>query len=404
MHLFTGFSLFQNWFVKYFFIPYFATRKIDLHLGDKEPFKIWLLHSVVIWTFYLGKIFEKLHFCSQIKFVRFALNFVPHTKDSKLFITDTTFENVPVTIYQPKKINPGLRKGLLFLHGGCGTFGSKRLYSAICCYLSRESDSVVVFVDYRLGPEHQHPAQLSDALATTMCFMKHAKDYGVDPNHIILAGDSSGGTLVAMVSQELAKIGNQPKIRAQILIYPFLQRMDFMLPSHFQNQYGPFLTKNMVFHLGLKYLNKECVDIKKLERNAHVPEDMKQKFKKWISADLIPGEFKAQGYNPPMPAPFSKELYEITKLNDKTMQSPIISEDDIIKQLPETYILTCEHDILRDDGLLYKKRLEDIGVPVTWNHLKEGFHGFLTFINSGVFEFSFTRPAVGNIVSFIKGL
>uniref|UniRef100_A0A670Y856 Alpha/beta hydrolase fold-3 domain-containing protein n=1 Tax=Pseudonaja textilis TaxID=8673 RepID=A0A670Y856_PSETE len=142
-----------------------------------------------------GKIFEKLHFCSQIKFVRFALNFVPHTKDSKLFITDTTFENVPVTIYQPKKINPGLRKGLLFLHGGCGTFGSKsKIFHiiAICCYLSRESDSVVVFVDYRLGPEHQHPAQLSDALATTMCFMKHAKDYGVDPNHIILAGDSSG--------------------------------------------------------------------------------------------------------------------------------------------------------------------------------------------------------------------
>ncbi|KAG8132741.1 hypothetical protein E2320_010577 [Naja naja] len=237
-----------------------------------------------------------------------------------------------------------------------------------------------------------------------MCFMKHAKDYGVDPNRIILAGDSSGGILVAMVSQELAKIGNQPKIRAQILIYPFLQIMDFMLPSYFQNQHGPFLTKKMVLRLGLKFLNRECVDKKKLERNAHVPEDMKQKFKKWISADLIPAEFKAPGYNPPTPAPFSKELYEITKLSDKTMQSPIISEDDIIKQLPETYILTCEHDVLRDDGLLYKKRLEDIGVPVTWDHIKEGFHGFITFINRRVFECSFTKPAAGNIVSFIKGL
>ncbi|ETE68110.1 Arylacetamide deacetylase-like 4, partial [Ophiophagus hannah] len=340
-----------------------------------------------------GKIFEKLGFCSQIKFVRFALNSLPQLKDSKLFITDTTFENVPVTIYQPKKTNPGLRKGLVFIHGGCGMFGSKK-------YLI-PSEKIS---SYRLGPEHQHPAQLSDALATTMYFMKHAKDYGVDPNRIILTGDSSGGTLVAMVSQELVKIGNQPKIRAQILIYPFLQIIDLMLPSHFQNQYGPFLTKKMVLHLGLKFLNKECVDKNKLERNAHVPEDMKQKFKKWISADLIPGEFKSQGYNPPMPAPFSKELYEITKLNDKTMQSPIISEDDIIKQLPETYILTCEHDILRDDGLLYKKRLEDIGVPVTWNHLKEGFHGFISFINSGIFEFSFTKPAVGNIVSFIKEL
>ncbi|XP_058034261.1 arylacetamide deacetylase-like 4 isoform X2 [Ahaetulla prasina] len=332
------------------------------------------------------------------------MKLVPQAKDPKLYIIDTTFENVPVRIYQPKKTNPGLRKGVLFMHGGCGIFGCKKTYGELCSYLSRESDTVVVFVEYRLGPEHQHPAQLSDGLSTTLYFMKHAKDYGVDPNHILLAGDSSGGTLVAVVCQELTKIENQPKIRAQILIYPFLQRMDLMLPSYLQNQHGPFLTKKRALSLALKFVNQECVDKEKMGRNGHVPEDMKQKFKKWISADLIPSEFKVRGYNPPMPAPFSKELYAATRLNDNTMQSPIISEDDIVKQLPETYILTCEYDLLRDDGLLYKKRLEDNGVPVTWNHLQEGFHGFIPFINSGVFEFSFTKSAVGNIVSFIKGL
>ncbi|XP_034293338.1 arylacetamide deacetylase-like 4 [Pantherophis guttatus] len=404
MQLFSGFSLLQSWFLKYFLIPYFTTRKIDLHLGDKEPFRIWLLHFVAISTFNLGKIFEKLGICGQIKFVRFAMSLLPQVKEPKLYITDTMFENVPVRIYQPKKTTPGLRKGLLFIHGGSGMFGCKKTYHALCCYLSRESDSVVVFVEYRLGPEHQHPAQLSDALATTLYFMKHAKDYGVDPNHILLGGDSSGGTVVAVACQELIKIGNQPKIRAQILIYPFLQRMDLMLPSHFQNQYGPFLTRKRVISLGLKYLNQECVDKQKLGRNGHVPEELKQKCKKWISADLIPREFKARGYNPPMPAPFSKELYEASQLWNTTLQSPIISEDDIIKQVPETYILTCEYDVIRDDGLLYKKRLEDNGVPVTWNHVKEGIHGFIQFIDSGVFEFSFTKPAAGNIVSFIKGL
>ncbi|XP_070605122.1 arylacetamide deacetylase-like 4 [Erythrolamprus reginae] len=404
MQLFSGFSLLQNWFLKYFLIPYFKTRKIDIHLGDKEPFKIWLLHFVTISTFNLGKIFEKLGICGQVKFIRFAMSLVPQVKDPKLCITDTTFENVPVRIYQPKKTNPGPRKGLIFLHGGCGMFGCKRTYNTLCCYLSRESDSVIVFVDYRLGPEHQHPAQISDALATTLYFTKHAKDYGVDPNHILLAGDSSGGTLVALVCQEMVKIGNQPKIRAQMFIYPFLQRLDLLLPSHLQNQYGPFLTRKRVLSFGLKYINQESADKEKLGRNAHVPEDLKQKFKKWISADLIPSEFKARGYNPPMPAPFSKELYEASKLGDKTMQSPIISEDDIVKQLPETYMLTCEYDVLRDDGLLYKKRLEDNGVPVTWNHLKEGFHGFITFIDTGIFDLSFTKPAVENMVSFIKGL
>lgn len=243
-----------------------------------------------------------------------------------------------------------------------------------------------------------------DAIATTWYFMKHSKDYGVNPNHIVLLGDSSGGTMIARISEESVKTGKLPKIRAQILIYPFLQRMDLMLPSHLQNHHGPFLTRKRIIGLALKFVRNEHVDKDKLARNGHVPEYMKEKFKKWISADLIPREFKARAYDRPMAAPFSKELYEAARLNDKTMQSSIISEDDIVKQLPETYILTCEYDPLRDDGLLYKKRLEDNGVPVTWNHLKEGIHGFITFINSGYFELSYTKPAVGNIVSFIKGL
>ncbi|XP_032073580.1 arylacetamide deacetylase-like 4 [Thamnophis elegans] len=278
------------------------------------------------------------------------------------------------------------------------------IYNGLCCYLSRESDSVVVFVDYRLGPEHQYPAQLTDAIATTLHFMKHAKDYGVNPNHILLAGDSSGGALVAALCQEFVKMGNQPKIRAQILIYPFLQRIDYMLPSHFQNQHGPLLTRKRYLSIPLKFLNQKGVDKEKLGRNGHVPEDLRQKFKKLISADLLPSEFKARGYNPPIPCPFSKELYEATNMKELTMRSLIIREDDIIKQFPETYLLTCEYDLLRDEGFLYKKRLEDNGVPVTWNHLQEGFHGFITFINSRVFEFTFTKPAVENMVSFIKGL
>ncbi|XP_063155948.1 arylacetamide deacetylase-like 3 [Candoia aspera] len=402
MQLFIGCSLLLDLFLKYFLTPYFAFWKIDLPLGDKEPIKVWLYHLMGIWTFYMGKIFEKLGICTQIQYIRFILNLQPPVKDSKLFITDSKFEHIPVRIYQPKKLNTGLKKGVLYLHGGCGIFGSSKTYERLCCHLARESDSVVVYVEYRLGPEHQHPTQLSDCLAATLYFMKHAKDYGVDPNCILLAGESSGGTLTAAVSRELAKKGNQPKIRAQILIYPFLQILDLLLPSHLQNRYGPFLTRKRVLNLGLKYVKGEGVHLENLARNAHVPEEMKLKFKKWISADLIPEEFKARGYEPPPPAPFSKELYEITKLNDETMLSPILDEDVIIKQLPETYVLTCEYDILRDDGLLYKKRLEDNAVPVTWKHLKDGVHGFITLIDTGFFEFSYTKPVVEDIVSFIK--
>ncbi|KAL1777321.1 Arylacetamide deacetylase-like 4 [Sigmodon hispidus] len=54
-----------------------------------------------------------------------------------------------------------------------------------------------------------------------------------------------------------------------------------------------------------------------------------------------------------------------------------IGDDKIIAQLPKTFLVSCEHDILWDDALLYKKRLEDQSVPVSWYHVEDGFHGCL---------------------------
>ncbi|KAK9405587.1 hypothetical protein NXF25_004361 [Crotalus adamanteus] len=74
-----------------------------------------------------------------------------------------------------------------------------------------------------------------------------------------------------------------------------------------------------------------------------------------------------------------------------------MAEDAVIQQFPETFLLTCEYDIFRDDGLLYKKRLEDNGVPVTWLHLKDGFHGITLLIDMGSIQFpdSFLPTAKG---------
>ncbi|NWH69561.1 ADCL4 protein, partial [Piaya cayana] len=247
-------------------------------------------------------------------------------------------------------------------------------YERICRFFARRSDSVVVSVGYRLAPEHPYPTQFEDCLTASIHFMKAAQDYGVDPSRVTVCGDSSGGTLAAAVAQALANRTDVPKLRAQILIYPFLQAVDFNLPSYQQNKRVPLLLKDRTIAYGLKYLNIDLSAIKAVSEGCHVPENLQLKYQKWVSADYIPHEFKRRGYKPTTTRPFSEEHPALEVVFDPVF-SPLLAEDSVIARLPETFILTCELDVLRDDGLLYKKRLDDHGIKVTWRHLQEGFHG-----------------------------
>ncbi|KFQ24117.1 Arylacetamide deacetylase-like 4, partial [Mesitornis unicolor] len=250
-------------------------------------------------------------------------------------------------------------------------------YERVCRYFARESNSVVVSVGYRLAPEHPYPIQFEDCLTATIHFLRTAQNYGVDPSRIIICGDSSGGTQAAGVAQALVNRRDLPRLRAQILIYPFLQGVDFNLPSYQQNERIPVLLKERTLAFCLQYLNKDLSVMEAVLKGCHIPEDLKLKYQKWVSPDYIPQEFKIRGYKPSTPQPFSKELYSLIKPVFDTVFSPLLAEDCVIAHLPEALILTSELDVLRDDGLLYKKRLEDHGIKVTWCHLQEGFHGSL---------------------------
>ncbi|NWW88276.1 ADCL4 protein, partial [Rhynochetos jubatus] len=298
---------------------------------------------------------------------------LPPRRDSRLFVKDLHFDEVPVRLYLPKVPSTSKRRGVLFFHGGCGMFGSIRGYERICQYIARKSDSVVVSVGYRLSPEHQYPAQTLDCLTATVHFLKTAEKYGVNPDRIIVCGDSAGGTFTASVCQELVNRRDIPKIRAQVLIYPLLQVLNFNLPSYQKNAFIPFLSRDHTVRFVLKYLRKDCAMKEAILAGSHVPESMNLKYRKWINPDLIPEGFKL-GYKPPLPAPFLPQVHEETKELFETRLSPLLAEDAVIRCQPDTCIITCEHDVLRDDGLLYKKRLEDNDVKVTWYHMEESFH------------------------------
>jgi len=48
------------------------------------------------------------------------------------------------------------------------------------------------------------------------------------------------------------------------------------------------------------------------------------------------------------------------------------------KHLAPAFVLTAGYDPLADEGMAYARKLEDNGVPVTFVHMSDQMHGFLT--------------------------
>nr|XP_033778305.1 arylacetamide deacetylase-like 4 [Geotrypetes seraphini] len=361
--------------------------------------------SVSVAMLLTGKIVENLGICSQVVFLRCMRDrwlIKKAGEDPKLFVKDLMFDHVPVRLYQPKSPSSGGRRGLVYFQGRGFMFGSLNSYDSLCRYLAKGSESVVVSVAYRLSSKYRYPTSFEDCLHATVHFLKTAVDYGVDPASVIVGGDSAGGTLTAAVCQSLASRADVPTLYAQVLIYPVLQMVDFNLPSYQQNHSIPFLYREQVAVCGLNYLHGDMSVIDEVLEGKHVPADMKVKFRKWLSPDNIPEEFKRRGFKPQVFTSHINEVHEAVQKFLEPLLSPLLAEDTAICSLPKTYILTSEFDVLRDDGLLYKKRLEDNDVQVTWYHVKDGFHGVVSFFNEDSLFFPAGKRAIDDIICFIK--
>uniref|UniRef100_A0A8C3UBA7 Alpha/beta hydrolase fold-3 domain-containing protein n=1 Tax=Catharus ustulatus TaxID=91951 RepID=A0A8C3UBA7_CATUS len=347
---------------------------VTLTLPQDNP--SWKFALICGFFYHQATFLDKVGIISEVHLLRVIMETIPPLKDTRLLIKDVRFERVKVRIYQPKASSNSLRRGMLYFHGGVGRLGSIKIHTLDLLEINECQDSIwpvtgndcaktlSLLFRYRLAPEHPYPAQFEDCLTAAIHFLRTAQDHGVDPSRVVICGDSSGGTLTAAVAQALVNRRDLPKLRAQILIYPFLQ-----------NARVPILLKERTLVLGLKYINLDLGFIKELFKGCHVSEQQRLKYQKWVSPDHIPHEFKTRGYKPSPKSPPSEEICEMAKLVFDPVFSPLLAEDSVIAQLPETFLLTCEFDVLRDDGLLYKKRLEDHGIKVTWCHLEEGFHG-----------------------------
>jgi epsilon-lactone hydrolase len=151
------------------------------------------------------------------------------TETSDKYDVSTRTESEPRgTWYLPRQ--PKTTATLLYFHGGGYTFhgAMSRRYAAM---LAHRVGARLFAPDYRLTPEHPHPAQAEEAM-TAWKFLTRQED----PRKIVLVGDSAGGHMVLMLLLEL-KTAGRPQPALAIGLCPWTDIGDRGVSLHANDQY-----------------------------------------------------------------------------------------------------------------------------------------------------------------------
>ena len=209
-----------------------------------------------------------------------------------------------------------VRGVIVYYHGGGWVLGTVDQFDALGRRLAARTGCAVVLVDYRLAPEHPYPAAVEDAWSALEWTAAHLEEIAGDPVPLIVAGDSAGGCLAAVVAQRAREVG--PEIALQVLVYPVtdcdLDRGSYLEP----------------------------------ENQLVVGRDTMKWF--W---DLYA----------PDPA-----------VRSRPDASPLRAAD--LAGLPPAIVLTAQYDPLRDEGKAYAERLAQAGVRVEHRHFDDQMHTF----------------------------
>ncbi|KAG9283460.1 neutral cholesterol ester hydrolase 1 isoform X1 [Astyanax mexicanus] len=357
-----------------------------------EPWKLMLLDAVFRAMFRVSHFVQDLGLGHHLHVLNYMVTLIevrgPQSSET-VRVTDTSFDGVQARVFE--SVTPGsrrLKRGVIYFHGGGWALGTGRMrsYDLLCRTMAEELDAVVISVDYRLAPEVHFPEPYNDALRACRHILRAEvlALYSMDPERVAVSGDSAGGNLAAAVAQQLAldksvSVG----FKVQALVYPVLQALDFNTPSYQQNGNVPILYRTNMARFWLEYLSGDMDLVPLLLANNHTAVDQSQeamsaaKAKTNWTALLAPAFQKH--YKPVVPGLGSPGLLEQLPALLDVRAAPLLAEKEVLKLVPPAYIMTCEHDVLRDDGLMYAQRLEEAGVTVTSDHYAEGFHGCMVF-------------------------
>ncbi|WMI97314.1 alpha/beta hydrolase [Pseudomonas chlororaphis subsp. aurantiaca] len=208
---------------------------------------------------------------------------------------------------------------VIYYHGGGFVLGDLESHHALCVALAEQLDLPVVAVDYRLAPESPWPAAPDDAEAAARWLAAHGRDaLGREIAALVLAGDSAGANLAAVVAHRLRDRPATIPVAAQFLSYPCV---DSAGGTRSRKEFADGL-----------YLTGACID--------------------WF-------------YNQ-YAAPAGDPRFDLLRFDQAGM--------------PPTVLVTAGLDPLRDEGRAYAGALIAAGVPVTYQEVSGNIHGCFSMV------------------------
>ena len=212
----------------------------------------------------------------------------------------------------------GAQSTLIYFHGGGFVVGSLESHDGLCRLLAAEGGFKVIAVDYRLAPEHPWPAAVDDAMAALQWIEANSAQLGVDGGRIAIGGDSAGGMLAAIVTQQ-ARGKTRPRIAYQMLLFP-------------NTQVGGETSSLAEFAVGY-FLERRAIEY-------------------FSSLYLPPGSDR-----------------------NSPKVSPLRAKD--FSGLPPAFVMLGGYDPLHDEGLAYAEKLKAAGVKVTIADYPDMVHCFI---------------------------
>uniref|UniRef100_A0A5S6R1D1 Alpha/beta hydrolase fold-3 domain-containing protein n=1 Tax=Trichuris muris TaxID=70415 RepID=A0A5S6R1D1_TRIMR len=385
---------------------------LPVEMSDRWRMQIFEIGARVVY-FYPVKAMKYFSVDWQVVWTRLTfhtfcrfLSWIHRLKEShSLKVEDVALAGVPCRVYIPQ--SPDSQSAIVFIHGGGFVLLNVDGYDMVTRLLAKFSNMVTISVDYRLAPEHRFPSAVDDCENVIVYLLSEGyKKYNVSNDRIIIAGDSAGGNLAAVVTQRLRNKGVIPRLKLQVLIYPLVQFSDFLTPSYqmAHRLYGgtSLPDPESIVRWSLLYFGIDAMYTDKVLKNMHVSHSLRPIFLRHQNHNLLPSAYRDPSfYNNSetnvLPSHIDHLLAKMMRRFLLDWQaSPLMQPD--MSRLPPALVVTTQFDPLRDEGYWYVQRLRKAGVNVTHLHYERGFHAMLNLHT----EMSIGRKALHDIAAFVR--